>query len=296
MSQKDWGLALLVVLAWGVNFVVIRWGLNQLPPLLLGALRFSLVALPAVFFVKRPKLPLRWLISYAMTISFGQFALLFSAMYVGMPAGLASLVLQAQMFFTILFAGLFLNEAWRAHHLLSMLIAACGLGLLASQSGDTTMTVTGLALTLSAAACWGAGNIINRRISQRYSVPLLSLVVWSALIPPLPFLAMSWMLEGPTLIASSITDSGLQAWGSLLYLAAIATLFGYSAWGGLLTRYPAAQVAPLTLLVPVIGLFSARIILGETLNLIQGAGILLILAGLIIGVFGARLTRAKAST
>ncbi|WP_027856643.1 EamA family transporter [Marinobacterium jannaschii] len=293
MQQKDWLIALLVVTAWGFNFVVIHWGLEELPPLLLGALRFLLVAIPAVFFIRPPKLPLRWLLAYGFTISFLQFALLFSAMQLGMPAGLASLVLQAQSIFTLLFALVFLGEAFRMRQLIALLIAAGGLWLLASQSGDSNMTLIGFVLTITAAAAWGAGNIINRRIGQLGNVNLISLVVWAGLIPPLPFFAASWFIEGPELILNSLSAMTWQSAAVLFYLAAIATLFGYGSWAWLLKHHPASTIAPLTLLVPVFGLFSAWLFLDEQLNSVQFAGILLVMAGLLVNSFGDRLHPAR---
>ena len=286
MSPKDWGLALLVVLAWGVNFIVIKWGLDELPPLLLGALRFLLVAFPAVLFIKAPKLPIKWLLAYGLTISFGQFALLFSGMYLGMPAGLASLVLQAQMLFTMIFAFLFLGERWKLQQIISLIVAAAGLTLLATQTPANKMTLIGFALTIAAAASWGMGNIINRKIGQLGNVNLLGLVVWSALIPPIPFLLLSYWLEGPELMISSVHNISLTSIATVFYLAAIATIFGYSSWAHLLKNYPASQVAPLTLLVPVIGLVVAWLVLDETLSFIQVIGIVLIMGGLLINVFG----------
>ncbi|WP_372742018.1 EamA family transporter [Neptunomonas sp.] len=294
MSLKDWGLALLVVLAWGVNFVVIKWGLDELPPLLLGALRFLLVAFPAVLFIKAPNLPIKWLLAYGITISFGQFALLFSAMHLGMPAGLASLVLQAQMLFTMIFAFMFLGERWKLPQVLSLIVAATGLILLASQTPASKMTFIGFTLTIAAAASWGMGNIINRKIGQLGNVNLMGLVVWSALIPPIPFLLLSYGVEGPELILSSLQNVGLKSIASVFYLAAIATIFGYSTWAHLLKQYPASQVAPLTLLVPVIGLVVAWLILEETLSMIQVVGILLIMGGLLINVFGHQVMRRLA--
>lgn len=286
MNRKDWGLALLVVLAWGVNFVVIKWGLDELPPMLLGALRFALVAFPAILFIPPPKLPFKWILAYGLTISFGQFSLLFSAMYVGMPAGLASLVLQAQAIFTLFFALIFLGERWQPHQVWALLIASAGLAVLATQGSSGTMTALGFMLTITAAMSWGIGNIINRKIGQLGSVNLMSLVVWSALIPPLPFMLLSYWMEGPALIVSSLEGIGIKSIVSVLYLAVVATLFGYSSWGHLLSRYPASQVAPLTLLVPVVGLISAWIILGETLNLAQSGGIILVMVGLLVNSFG----------
>ena len=291
MQKKDWALALLVVLAWGINFVVIKWGLDELPPMLLGALRFALVAFPCVLFVRPPKLPLKWLLAYGVTISFGQFALLFSAMYVGMPAGLASLVLQAQALFTLIFALFFLGERLHLQQVIALLIAAAGLILLGYQSPSSAMTVMGFALTIAAAASWGLGNIVNRKIGLLGSVNLLSLVVWSALIPPLPFLMLSYWLEGPEVILSSLSNIGYQTILAVLYLAAIATIFGYSSWAYLLKHYPASQVAPLTLMVPVVGLLSAWLLLGETLSLLQTLGIALVMAGLLVNVFGHKLTQ-----
>jgi len=289
MNLKDWGIALLVVLVWGLNFVVIRWGLEALPPLLMGALRFLLCALPAIFFIRPPRLPLKWLLAYGLLISFGQFALLFSAMHLGMPAGLASLVLQAQAIFTFLLAMVLLGEKLQWHNAVAMLIAGGGMAVLASQSGDTDMTLIGFVLTLGAALSWAAGNIVNRKIGQLGDVNLLALVVWGALVPPLPFMAASFWFEGPELIMQSLQQAGWQSLGVLTYLAFGATLFGYGAWAYLLKHNPASQVAPLTLLVPIVGLASAWLLLGETLNLMQAGGIVLVMAGLLFNVFGGRI-------
>ncbi len=286
MSLKDWGLALLIVLAWGVNFVVIRFGLDGLPPMLLGALRFLLVALPAVFFIKPPKLPFKWLLAYGVTISLGQFALLFSAMNLGMPAGLASLVLQSQMLFTLFFASIFLGEKWKIPQVLALILAGAGLFILASQTDASQMTFIGFALTIAAASAWGLGNIINRKIGQLGNVNLMSLVIWAALIPPIPFLGLSYLMEGPELILSSLMHIDATSIAALLYLALIATIFGYGSWAYLMKHYPASQVAPLTLLVPIVGLITAWLLLDEGLNTIQIVGICLMMLGLAINVFG----------
>lgn len=295
MSPKDWGFALLIVFAWGFNFVVIHWGLNGIPPLLLGALRFSLVAIPAIFFIPRPKIPLKWLLAYGLTISFGQFAFLFTAMKIGMPAGVASLVLQSQVLFTLLFGAWWLNEKWRSHQPMTLGVSVIGLILLASQQGQGGMTMMGFALTLCAASCWGAGNIINRHITQQQSVNQFSLVIWSALIPPVPFFFASYWLEGGDVIWQSLTHIQLPSILSVAYLAFVATIYGYVAWGRLLRQYPVAQVAPLTLLVPLVGLLCARVLLNEALNLWQWAGILLVLSGLILNIFWPRFAVAARS-
>ncbi|MBH3428389.1 EamA family transporter [Pseudomonas alkylphenolica] len=287
MPLKDLLLALVVIVAWGLNFVVIKVGLDGLPPMLLGALRFALVALPAVFLIKRPQLPWRWLIAYGATISLGQFAFLFEAMHNGMPPGLASLVLQSQAFFTLFFAALFLGERLRAASVSGLMVAAAGLALIGSEN-SASVPFFALVLTLCAASMWAMGNIITRRFG---SVDLVALVIWGALIPPLPFLALSWWLEGPALIESSLRGIGWNSILALAYLAFIATLLGYSLWGSLLSRYPAGKVAPFSLLVPVVGLSSAALLLDERLTALQGWGALLVMAGLLINVFGSRLVR-----
>ncbi len=288
MRVVDWGWALLVVLVWGVNFVVIHVGLVDIPPLLLGTLRFLLVALPAVFFVPRPRIPLRWLLAYGLTISFGQFALLFSAMRVGMPAGVASLVLQSQMIFTLLFGAVLLGERWQRHQPAALGLAGIGLLVLATQQQAGGMTLLGFVLTLGAAACWGLGNIVTRRISQSGPVDLLGLVVWGALVPPLPFLAASLWLEGPSRVVDSLQHISASSVLAIGYLALIATIVGYVIWGRLLQRYPVAEVAPLTLLVPVVGLLAARVLLDERLLGVQWCGIALVLAGLLVNLFWPR--------
>lgn len=288
MRLIDWGWALLVVLVWGVNFVVIHVGLVGVPPLLLGALRFLLVALPAVFFVSRPRIPLRWLLAYGLTISFGQFALLFTAMHVGMPAGIASLVLQSQVIFTLCFGALLLRECWQRHQPMALGLACLGLVVLASQQQSGGMTLVGFVLTLGAASCWGLGNIVTRRISQQGPVDLLSLVVWGALVPPLPFLACSAWLEGPQSMWLALGNLSWSGGLAILYLALIATIVGYVIWGKLLQRYPVAEVAPLTLLVPVVGLLAARVLLDEKVQSLQWLGIALVLLGLLVNLFWPR--------
>jgi O-acetylserine/cysteine efflux transporter len=291
MSRKDLLLALVIVLAWGVNFVVIKVGLNGVPPMLLGALRFMVAAFPAIFFVKRPQLPWRWMLAYGMTISFAQFAFLFSAMYVGMPAGLASLVLQAQAFFTLGFATLFLHERLQSQNALGLAIAAAGL-MVIGMHGNHAMSAVGFMLTLCAAVSWALGNIIVKKVGK---VDLVGLVVWASLIPPLPFLALSYALEGPQRIAMALSRIGTSSVLAIVYLAFVATLLGYSLWSRLLSRYPAGQVAPFSLLVPIVGLASASAFLGEQLSVAQATGAALVMAGLAVNVFGGPLLQRLVS-
>lgn len=293
MSRKDGFWALLVVVAWGLNFVVIKVGLHHMPPLLLAGLRFLLVAFPAIFFVARPKVPLTLLLGYGLTISFGQFAFLFCAIKFGMPAGLASLVLQAQAFFTMALGAFVFSERLQRKQLAGIALAIIGvLVLIEASLNGQHIAMSGFILTLAAAFSWACGNIFNKKIMQHSPRPaVMSLVVWSALIPILPFLLSSLLLEGAAHITQSLITIDMTTILSLFYLAFVATILGYGIWGALLGRYETWRVAPLSLLVPVVGLASAAVLLGETLTGMQLAGAVLIMAGLYINVFGFRVRR-----
>ena len=291
MSFKDSLIGLFIIFIWGINFVTIIWGLEGIPPLLMGAERFLLVAVLGSLFVKRPNIPWRWLILYALSLSFGQFAFLFSAMAFGMPAGLASLVLQSQALFTLIFAALILKEQIKPMQISAMLVAGSGLYMIGSSGAQSAtsqlvMTGVGFGLTLAAAMCWALGNIVNRSINQRGYNANIGLVVWSAWIPPIPFLVASYYFEGPELIINSLVNIDISSISALLYLALMASITGYSLWSYLLGRYPAAQVAPLTLGVPVVGLTAAAIFLNETLSWYQGGGIVLVMIGLLLNSTG----------
>ncbi|HJV06676.1 MAG TPA: EamA family transporter [Chromobacteriaceae bacterium] len=288
MPLLDIAQALAIVLVWGVNFVVIKWGVADVPPLLLGALRFSLAAIPAIFFIRRPALPWRWLAAYALTVGVGQFGCLFSAIKLGMPAGLASVVLQSQAFFTLILAGLWLKERWQAAQIAGLLCAASGLVLIGLSKGGS-MTALGLGLTLAAALCWATSNVVVRLMGQAgYKSDPLGLVVWSSLIPPLPFLLLSWLLEGENRMLTALQHFSWSSFLAVAYLAFVATLLGYGLWSRLLGRHPANKVAPFSLLVPVVGLLAAALLLGERLTLLQTLGSLLLLGGLLVNVLGGR--------
>ncbi|MEJ5070764.1 O-acetylserine/cysteine exporter [Enterobacter ludwigii] len=295
MTRKDGLLALLVVVVWGLNFVVIKVGLHNMPPLMLAGLRFMLVAFPAIFFVARPKIPLSLLLGYGLTISFGQFAFLFCAIKFGMPAGLASLVLQAQAFFTIILGAFVFGERLQGKQLAGITLAVFGvLVLIEASLNGQHVALLGFCLTLAAALCWACGNIFNKKIMQHASrPPVMSLVVWSALIPIVPFLLASYLLDGSPAMKQSLVNIDLTTILSLVYLAFVATIVGYGIWGSLLGRYETWRVAPLSLLVPVVGIASAALLLDETLSALQLMGAVLIMAGLYINVFGLRFRRAK---
>lgn len=288
LRPRDLVLALLVILVWGVNFAVIKVGLAGVPPLLLGALRFMLAAFPALLFFKAPKVPLRLYLAFGLTMSVGQFAFLFSAIHVGMPSGLASLVLQSQSFFTLVLTALWLRERWQGNQLAGLLLAAGGLVLIGSAHG-ASMPLLGFLLTVAAAAMWACGNIVSRAVGRHGPMNQLAFVVWASLVPPLPLLALSLLIEGPAAISAALQGFGLASFASVAYLAWAATLFGYGVWTFLLSRYPINRVAPFTLLVPLVGLTTGWLAFGETLQPVHFAGGALLMLGLFVNLFGAPL-------
>jgi O-acetylserine/cysteine efflux transporter len=290
IAPRDLALACLLVCVWGVNFAVIKVGVAEVPPLLLGALRFALAAFPALLFFRPPRVPLRWYLAYGLLLSVGQFGLLFTAIHVGMPSGLASLVLQSQSFFTLLLAAWWLRERWRGHQMAGLLLAAGGLLLIGTAHG-ASMPLLGFVLTVLAALSWACGNIVTRLVSQHPDMrgprSQLGFVVWAALIPPLPFLGLSLWLEGADAIGHAMAHLGWQTFGVVAYLAWMATLLGYGLWTWLMSRYPANRVSPFTLLVPLVGLTTGWLVFGETLQWQHFTGGGLLMAGLLLNVFGA---------
>ena len=286
MIRKDMFLALLIIFAWGFNFIVMRWGLDELTPMMLGGLRFLLLGMIGCFFFSRPNTPLIWCIGYALSLNFGQFAFLFSAMSFGMPAGLASLVLQSQAIFTLLFAVLLLKETIRPYQVLAIGIAIGGLAVIGLDNEDTTMSALGFGLTLAAGSSWALGNIFTKIINRKGYDTNLNMIVWSSWIPPIPFFICAYFIDGPDVMWSNIVGLNFKSISSLAYLSIFATLVGYGLWSHLLSRYPAATVAPLTLGVPVVGLTSAEIFLSESVSSMQWGGILIVLLGLMLNTFG----------
>ncbi len=295
MNLRDTLLALCVVIIWGINFVVIKVGVHSLPPLLLGALRFLFVAFPAVFLIKRPKIPFKMLLIYGLTMSFGQFALLFTAISVGMPAGIASVVLQSQVFFTLILGTLILREPLQNTHFIGMSVAIIGLVILAKGAASGSLDdipLLGMMLTLVAGVSWACGNITNRLIMQnshKEPINIMSLISWSALIPIIPFFLSSWIFEGEEAITQGIISFDWQIFGAIIYLAYLSTFIGYGLWGTLLGRYETWRVAPFALLVPLFGLSSSALLLGEKINLTQFLGLGFVMIGLIVTLFGKRI-------
>jgi len=294
MSRGDYLRALGVVVIWGLNFVVMKLGLQALSPMLLGALRFAVASLPFVLFVPRPRMPWRFVAIYGLVQGLGQFGLLFVAIQLGMTAGMASVVMQTQAFFTMILAGPLLGERARGHQWLGLCVAALGLVVIAAGHGEGPgqMTLIGFVLTLGAAFMWATSNLVVRfagRVAADYDP--FAFIVWSSLIPIVPFVVLAVASEGLAHSWLSVTQMGPREGFAVLYLALLATLLAYTMWTRLLKRHTAGRVAPFSLLAPVVGLWAASAAFGEQLPAAQWLGTTAVLVGLLINQVGPHLFR-----
>lgn len=273
-------LALAVMAVWGSNFVVIRIALQHLPPLLLAALRFTFAVLPAIFFIKRPAAPWRHLAAYGLLIGAGQFGVLFIAMRSSITPGLASLVIQTQVFFTIGLSMAITRERVRGYQWAALALAFAGLGVILAHSGKGA-TPLGLGLTLLAALCWAGGNAVSRASGR---VNMLAYVVWSSLFAAPPLYVLSLIFDGWPAIRAGLAHADAVTWAAVLWQAVGNSLFGYAAWGWLLARHPAATITPMALLVPVFGMAASAWWLGEPLPAWKLIAAGLIMSGLALNL------------
>ncbi len=289
MKRKDSIFALLVILIWGANFTVIKLGLDGVPSMLLVVLRYAITSL-AVFFVKKPNTEWKYIILYGLSVGVGQFSCLFYAMEIGMPASLASILLQLQAFISPFLALLFLKQKIKTKQLIGFIIGAVGLfiiGLGSGTKGVSAIPISALFLTICAPFFWSLANIIAIVASEKASskdekLDMLGLVVWSSLVPPIPMLIIALIVDTPQTLLNAVINLNAMSIFSVLYLSLGATLFGYGMWNVLIAKYTISKIAPLSLLVPITGLITARIVLAEQLSKMQWIGVAIILTGLIL--------------
>jgi O-acetylserine/cysteine efflux transporter len=298
LSGRDLAAALIVVVLWGVNFVVMKFALRDFTPLQLGAARYLFAVLPLALFIRPPRVPWKWVLLYGLFQGVGQFGFLFLALKVGMTAALASVLLQTQVFFTALFGFVLLHERASRPLQAGMLLAALGLACFAfnyvnpDAAGASATTLPGLLLTLGAAAMWASSNIVARRVQQvagDYSPP--AFVVWSSSVAIVPFVALSWLFDDAA-VRWQWTEARGSSWLAVAYLGWVATIVGYSLWTGLLKRHPANRVAPFSLGVPLVGLAAGMLVLGEVVSPWQWAGIALVVAALGCVMLGGLIKRS----
>lgn len=278
MSVPHVALAVLIAAIWGFNFVVIRLGLDAFPPLLFNGLRFAVASLPFLLLFRSPGVPWRWVLGTGLVLGVMKFSLLFVAMAHGMPAGLASVVMQAQALFSVVFAALLLQERPGAMQWSGMAIAAGGLAVIGLDMGVGASLVA-FGLVILAAACWGFANILTRRAAAPQP---LAFMVWVSAVPPLPMFGLSWMFEGEAAIMDALQSLDARGVMAVLYIGLLSTTACFAAWSFLLRQYKASVVAPFTLLVPVFGLISAGLVLDETPSAVKLGGAVLILLGLMV--------------
>ena len=283
MKLRDVFIALITVLILGTSFVAVKLGVREIPPLLLTSLRFFFAAVPAIFFVKRPEVPIRFMVAFGLTMGAVQFALLYTAIKLGMPAGLSSVILQMQVFFTVLLAYICFGEKPLPLELAGGLVALVGVALIGVLENGAVELVP-LALVSASALAWASGSIITKaaRPSDAFAF-----VVWSCPVSPLPLLVLSLLVEGRAPVMAALLHPSMAAAGAVVFLAYATTLGALGFWIKLLSRYPAAAVAPFGLLVPVFGILSTHLLLGEPITRIEIIGSGLVLVGLILNVSAA---------
>ena len=276
MPARSVALVVLVTAIWGVNFVVIHEGLEHFPPLLFNALRFALMAVPAVFLVGRPRVPWRFVLGIGAALGVVKFGLLFVSLDQGLPVGLSSLLLQLQVIFTIAIAAVVLGERPRREQAVGAAIAFAGLAVIGIDRAASA-PILPFVLIVGAAAAWGVSNTLTRMARPPDA---LALLVWASLVAPLPLLGLSLGFEGPAEIGDALAGIDVAAVASLLFVAGVSGLFGFAAWIALVGRHSAASVTPFALLVPVFGIASAALLLGERPSALELTGAVLICAGL----------------
>ncbi len=279
MRPRDLVLAVAVTATWGVNFVVIDAGLDRFPPLLFSALRFALVAFPAVLFVGRPPVAWRWIVAVALALGVAKFSMLFAGMAAGMPAGLSSLVLQGQAVFTIGFAALLLGERPGRRQLAGVALATLGITVVAARLGPDR-PAGAFALVVGAAVAWGLSNVATRRAAP---ADMLRFMVWVSAVAAPPLAVLSLLVEGPATDLAALRATDLTGAAVVVFVAGVSTLAGFGAWGALIRRYGASTVAPFSMLVPFFGMGSAAVLLGEALHPGDLAGGALVVGGVLLG-------------
>jgi len=289
MKPIHFALVLSLIMVWGFNYVVIRVGLDEIPPLLFGFARFFLTSIPGIFFIKKPEAPWSKIIWYGLIMFALQFGLLFLGIYAGVDPGLAAILLQVHVFFSILLGVLIFKETLHLSQILGACVAFAGIALVALNLGGS-ITWIGFLLLIASAASWGAGNVLSKKIGK---VNMVSLVIWGSFFAWPPLLLISFLVEGPDKILSAFQHLTLFSGGAVLYITYLSTLFGFGVWSWLLHHYPLGTVAPFTLAVPVIALFSSVLVLGEPLQLWKILAAVLVIGGLCINLIGPRLFSQK---
>lgn len=285
MKLKHTLLAIFITAIWGLNFSVIKLGLESVDPYILAGIRFFLCAIPAVFFIKKPAIDIKYLIVYGLLFGVGLWGIVNLGIQAGLSAGIAALVLQFSAFFTIVLGAFFFKEALNKYQIIGIAIALIGL-LSVIRLTDGSVTLAGVTLVIFGAISWSIANIIIKKSGTKEA---LAFLVWSSLFSPIPLFLMAYIQHGADIYSSTSSQIDFKAVGSILFQVYPTTLFGYWIWNSLLSKYPVSQVAPLSLLVPVFGLISSVLIFREQIGIQKILSILIIILGLILSLYGRQL-------
>lgn len=281
-------LAVLITAIWGVNFSVIKLGLATVDPFILAGIRFSLCALPAIFFIRKPDVPWRYIICYGLVFGIGLWGVVNLGIKAGLSAGIASLVLQFSAFFTILLGGWVFKEALTRFQVLGMLIALAGL-LCIIKISDGSVSLSGVVLVLVGAASWSVANLINKKASTK---DVFGFLVWSSAFAPIPLFILDYAVNGSAGYTAFVSQVNTIAVLSILFQVYPNTLFAYWIWNSLLKTYPVSTVAPLSLLVPIFGMLSSVVVFNESVPVSKVLAVVLIVIGLAVGLYGQRIFNA----
>lgn len=278
-------LAILITAIWGINFSVIKIGLSSVDPFILAGIRFTLCALPALFFIKKPDVPWRYIIGYGLVFGIGLWGLVNLGIKAGLSAGIASLLLQFSTFFTILLGSVVFKESLTRYQIVGFALACTGLLSIVFIT-DGSVTFSGTLLVLAGAIAWSIANIIIKRSATKQ---IFAFLVWSSAFSPLPLFLLDWLVNGSNGYTVLVSHVDYRAVLSILFQVYPNTLFGYWVWNSLLKQYPISTVAPLSLLVPVFGILGSMAIFGEAISSLKILALLLIISGLVVGLYGYRL-------
>ena len=285
MSNKDIFLAILITFIWGINFSVIKLGLNSLDPFMITGLRFLLVAIPLVFFIKKPDVSILYLALYGILFGVGLWGIVTLGIQYGISAGLASLLLQSSVFFTILLGAIVLKEKIDTSKKIGFIFGLTGIGIIFGVT-DGTVTYIGAFLVLIGAIFWSIANIVVK-VSKTNS--MLAFIIWSSLFSPLPLFVLSYFTQDVNFFSDFIENLDNMAIFSILFQAYPTTLFGYWIWNSLLKKYPASSIAPISLLVPFFGLLGSYLIFSESIESMKIVASVFIIFGLAINIYGEKL-------
>ena len=289
MSNKDFIIAIAITFMWGINFSFIKLGLGSLNPFMLAGLRFFLCAIPLVFFIKKPDVKFIYIVLYGLFLGDGLWGVLYLGMHFGISAGVASIVLQLGVFFTVILSYIILKEKIDIYNKIGFVLALIGI-LIVFLVTDGTVTILGMAFVILSAISWALLNIILKKAKTK---DVFAFLIWSTLFPPIPLFLLAYFMQGDIVFINFFENIDTKAIISIAFQVYPTTILGYWVWNSLLTKYPVSVVSPLSLLVPIFGLLGSFVFFHEEIGIYKIIASLIILLGLVINTFGSRIFKKQ---